>query len=180
MVKEIINRERNKQNSIIFGISESVDAETYVSELINNLQINYPKKVFRIGKISQKDRPIKVIINNRDDNFNFYKSFIQFSKTANLVNQKSRHDIEDQNSTNVDLETNIVKEGNDSEINENINIKQRIFISKDLTKCQQEQYKQTKIKFTALPDKDRKKKRIVLRYGQFQIVDFLGKQKVSN
>jgi len=83
-IKEGSWREKNKNNTILYGLAENVNETHFIDNICDNLRLRKPIKVFRIGvNAGPKPRPIKINFNYKQDNFEFYKAYIKGMKTNN-------------------------------------------------------------------------------------------------
>jgi len=68
LLKEGINREKNKCNTIIYGVDESIDADFEINRISALLNTNKPIKIFRLGKINYLNPPFHQQSNKNKNN----------------------------------------------------------------------------------------------------------------
>jgi len=83
-IKEGVWREKNKSNSILYGLVESKTDKESIDEICNILKVKIPMNVFRIGTIrNDKPRLLKSTFNYKQDNFLFYQTYVKNKKLNN-------------------------------------------------------------------------------------------------
>lgn len=68
IVQELKERESKCRNIIIFNINEQDDDKPFINNIFSNLNLDFTfKSVSRLGKLSNKPRPIRVELNSVDN-----------------------------------------------------------------------------------------------------------------
>jgi len=85
-IKEGINREKNKSNTIIYGLKENENFEEVIEQICTKIGVAQPWKSFRIGKeIQSKHRPIKMMFKTKDNNNMFFKTYLKQKEIQKLT-----------------------------------------------------------------------------------------------
>lgn len=75
IVQELNERESKCRNIIIFNANEQEDDKPLINNLFSNLKLKFTfKSTSRVGKLSNKPRPIRIELNSADDVLHLLKS----------------------------------------------------------------------------------------------------------
>jgi len=86
IIKEGINREKNKSNAVMYGMKEQDDHEQLVEEVCTKLNVNKPNKIIRIGQLQPgKNRPIKLLFKSKEDKNNFFTKYLKEKTTHKYI-----------------------------------------------------------------------------------------------